>query len=143
MLVIGQVALVRLWLLLQASTALDDIDIRLFKSDTQPSPLTVPGDFTEADFTGYAAQPVAFNVAWDDTAGNAIIWTPSVIFAPSGTAVTNVIYGWYATAALGGTGDVVVACERFPSPAAIASIEDAVIVSPLLANNQPVDLSTI
>jgi hypothetical protein len=72
--------------------------LHLFTNNVTPSPTSVIADFTEADYTGYASQPIpgVGAVGWASQ-GAAVAYSGPVIFAPTGTAVTNIIYGYYIT----------------------------------------------
>lgn len=72
-----------------------DLTLHLFK-ERDPN-INVPGDFTEADASGYAAAPL---VAWvgpvafdDGTYG----YHCQVTFTGAGGGVANIIKGWYLT----------------------------------------------
>jgi predicted alpha-1,6-mannanase (GH76 family) len=94
--------------------------VHLFKNDYVPTPLSVVGDFTEADYTGYAHQVVA-SADWNSVTlsdGSAGIVGPGLFFNPTGTAVTNVIYGYYITDSTDAT---VVWAERFDAPRGLSS----------------------
>lgn len=75
----------------------DPIQVRLFKNNITPTVANVLGDFTEADFTGYASQPLVYSGAPVHDVANhvwyqpctTLTWTVGVI----GTG--NLIYGVY------------------------------------------------
>lgn len=109
--------------------------VHLFKNDMTPTPTTVIGDLTEADYTGYAAQPVgAWGGAFVNAEGKAQVTAPSLQFQPSGSTVTNVCYGYYYRSAGGGT--PLLGAVRFDEPVAMGSVLDAALVQPtwLLGN---------
>lgn len=68
--------------------------VRLFKNNLTPTCLSVAGDFTVANFTGYAQQTPTFGNA---TVGTCVATMDAgnIDFAQSGTGVTNDIYGYY------------------------------------------------
>jgi len=120
--------------------------IRLYVNDLDPTADMVLADFTEADYTGYSEVAVdTLGVAWDDAGGNARQEYEAALFQPTGTAVPNVIVGWYMVG--GGVGlpitDLVMAAERFPVPVTLASAADLVIVQAVLGINQPQGLTAV
>jgi len=102
--------------------------VALFKNDYTPTSNTVIGDLEEADFTGYAAVTNSgwLAAAWA-TQGAAYQYmdTPA-IFQPTGTTVSNVIYGWYFYAT--GTPNVYILGERFASPIPMNDPGDQIMV---------------
>jgi hypothetical protein len=100
-------------------TALADSDMHLFQNDVDPGPLTAIGDLDEADYTGYAAvNIVTWGAPFLDAEGLLAILSTVCIFRPTGTAITNVIYGWYLTE----TGGDLVSAGRFANaPLSMAS----------------------
>lgn len=117
----------------------ETVSVHLFKNDLTPGPDVVPGDFTEADFTGYGADTVLFTgTTWDDDNQNAVLSFDSAHFQASGSIITNTIYGyWVETTATELPG--VLIWERFDPPIAIASAADAIDVVPLLKIGLPVE----
>jgi len=77
---------------------LNTYKLHLYKNNLTPGDATVIGDFTEADFAGYA--PVTLN-AWGAVAQNANAEAetdhPMVTFTCTGPATSNDIYGYYVT----------------------------------------------
>ena len=102
--------------------------VKLAQGTFNPTPDSVPGDFTEADFTGYAAKTVTSwttpeldpGPAAKTLGGNLLHW------APSGTTVTNICTGYWIEDAngdyLGG--------EQFPAPIPMANTTDAITLIP-------------
>jgi len=96
------------------------IELHLSKTAFTPGPIMVPGDFTEADFDGYAPIPVASAVAQvfnDPVTGDRIIQLnePAGGWSFETTGVTNLpqtIFGAFLTDAAGA---VVHGCERLPA----------------------------
>ena len=73
--------------------------LKLFQNNFTPNFDTVIGDFTEADFTGYAAIEAAgaATVGIDPVTGDLIVvWADGTNFLNTG-AVEQTIYGWYVT----------------------------------------------
>lgn len=102
--------------------------VALFKNDYTPTIATVIGDLVEADYDGYAAVTNSgwLPAAWA-TQGAAIQYmdTPAV-FQPTGSVVTNVIYGWYFYKT--GTPNVYIMGERFSSPIPMGDTGDQIVV---------------
>lgn len=95
----------------------DALTLRLFKNDYTPVAASVAGDFTEADFGGYAEKPLAAN-DWSAPATNAEGKAESEQPEQSWTntsAVPQTVYGVYV---VDGDGNVRWA-ERFASPQSI------------------------
>jgi hypothetical protein len=85
---------------LRVTIAANDTVIHLIKAPFTPTPNAVVADFDEADYTGYAAivvDPVG-TIAWDDEFLNGVQSFTNAHFQPTGSAVTNTIYGYYVTA---------------------------------------------
>jgi hypothetical protein len=77
------------------------LKIHLYKTNVTPTTSSVVGDFTEADFPGYAAQDV---ITWGaaSVAGHvATITAASNTFTRSTTGAAQNIYGYYVTNAAG------------------------------------------
>lgn len=101
---------------------LDGGSLRLFQNNFTPDRNSVDADFDVADFGGYANITIAtFNDPFMDILGRAITLAPTQVFAASGVAPSNLIYGWYFRNV---AGDVILA-ERFASPISMAAITDA------------------
>lgn len=79
---------------------LDVAMLRLFQNDVTPSANTVVGDLTAATYTGYAAEAIT----WLAPSISTVDGEPEMIgtageFRPTGTTVTNEIWGYYITTA--------------------------------------------
>lgn len=104
--------------LLQAAifkTAAATTEMRLYQNNFTPGTGTLTGDFTEANFDGYASITVAaYNpVALDPVSGDYFISNATpLVFTDTGNTTPNTIYGWYLTDAGGETID----CGRFDAP---------------------------
>lgn len=104
--------------------------VHLFKTDVTPSDISVIGDFTEADFTGYAAQTIA---AWDASQIDALtgrkFMTPTLgtpaIFTQTGVVLTNTVYGFW----LEDNGALFFA-ERFENPVQMDTLGKTVTILP-------------
>lgn len=83
-------------------TFLNSLKIRLFKNNLTPGTGTVIGDFTEADFTGYAAISLSGFPASSIVSHAASSTGSQVTFTVgSSPTTTNNIYGWYVTNSAG------------------------------------------
>jgi len=108
-------------------TGLAAAEIKLFKAIAQPlSVSTVIGDFTEADYDGYAAKVVTtWLAAYLDPAGGASFQSGTQQFQfvpPVGAPVPNTILGfWIETA-----GGDLAAAGTFAAPVAMAAAGDAI-----------------
>lgn len=73
------------------------LDVKLFKNDYQPVDGSVVGNFTEADFSGYAAVDMAGGAVdpANDAGGRAVATWNEVSFTHNGGGVNNSIYGYY------------------------------------------------
>ncbi len=97
---------------------LNTLTLRLFKNDYTPTVDSVVGDFTVADFPGYAGITLNdFGASYGNTAKNAESDTGVHTFTCTGAPSGGVqhIYGWYT---VDGAGDVGPAA-RFAAPVPI------------------------
>lgn len=104
--------------------------LHLFQNDYSPNVNSVLGDFTEADYTGYAAvtfDTTDMQAAFVNTAGVPELDFPATVFRPGDpTATPNDIYGWYITETDNNT---VLMAERFSgAPIPLASPLDQLTV---------------
>lgn len=76
---------------------LDGAMLRLFKSDSNPTELTVIGDLTAADFSGYAAEAITWNDPSISASGIAEMVGVAGEFRPTADTIQNEIYGAYVT----------------------------------------------
>lgn len=92
-----------------------NLQLRLFQNNITPDQNTTVGDFTEATFSGYAAQTIA---TWGsvslDGDNNAVVEEINRTFTQSGTTTINDIYGYYVVDT--STTALLVWSERAPSP---------------------------
>lgn len=123
--------------LVGAGGLLEDTTLRLFSNDYQPNINSVRDDFEEATYTGYAKfEPVVWGDPYDVPGGEARVVGVSHQFQPTGSAVANIIYGWYLT-----SGDdsvaLVMAAERLENPESLASPADALIINAVFPLKSP------
>lgn len=103
--------------------------LRLFKSDTTPTEASVAGDFTEADFAGYAGAALTGG-SWTTTQGAPGTGTYAAqTFTRSSTGTAQSIYGYYLVTTTGG---LLRWAERFDSPVIVELINDAIRITPRL-----------
>jgi len=113
--------------------------VHLYQNDVSPSADSVPADFDEATYTGYAPAVVTLLGTSYDDAGQACVEMAAVIFQPTGTAIPNVVYGYWLEG--GGDSPMVGAFmggARFDEPKTLASANDAKVVQPRFAIGFPV-----
>lgn len=110
--------------------------IRLNKNDKTPADADVLGDYTEADFSGYAVG-VLGNMGFPSTAGGkAITVGDPVSFVHNGGATPNDIYGYYITDT---AGTLLYWAERFTTPPINMSANgNRIIVTPQLTGKTEV-----
>jgi hypothetical protein len=72
-------------------------NFRLFKSAFTVQVNTLLSDLTaiEADYDGYAAQPVTMSLGFVDPNNNAVAQSQLLTFAPTGSVTSNQIFGWW------------------------------------------------
>lgn len=120
-----------------ARDALADAEVHLYQEVTPPlSVSTVIGDFTEADYSGYAAATIAAWLApYLDPAGGASIQSGTQQF-DFGTLPGNInsINGFYL---VNSDGDLILA-SAFPAPIAMTQPGDAIPVDVVLNFGAPV-----
>lgn len=101
--------------------------VRLFKNNYFPSKDSVIGDFTLADFTGYATSTaVTWGAPHVNADGNLEIQGGVKQFTATDGATPNTVYGYLLTTA----GGALIAAERFDVPVPVSAADDAVVVAP-------------
>jgi hypothetical protein len=114
-------------------TAPQDLDLRLFQSDTTPSETHTEDDYTEADFTGYAAIQLTA-ASWSVTPGapTEAVYAQQTFTSSAGSQDQDV-YGYYVTQRSSGK---MVYVERFSDgPYNIANNGDVIKVTPKITAN--------
>jgi len=101
------------------------VNVRLFKSDTEPTIDTIFTDIEEADFPGYPVGGIPI-VAWEAPnviSPHAQIVSERVTFSVGLGGLVNVIYGWF----LSRTGlDEVIVATRFSDPHLMVNFGDRI-----------------
>lgn len=111
--------------------------LHLFKSNTTPTTSTVIGDFTEADFPGYAAVDIITWAAATVAAHVATIAAALRTFTRSTTGAVQNIYGYYVT---NNANTILWWSERDPNaPIPLTNAGDSYTITPQLTDQ---DLST-
>lgn len=124
---------------LPADALMPDFELRLFTAGPSPiTPASVAGDFTEADFSGYAAQvvdyaPVAANSPNRDAVGLVGI---GIFVRNSVTAPDNTVLGYYVC---NSTTHELAFSEYFPAPVTITNLGDYIALEAFL----PIILSPV
>lgn len=75
---------------------LNTAKVRLYKNNRTPTQADTPANYTEADFSGYAAQTPTW-VAATITSDIAKITCGTLTFTHSAGATDNSLYGWFLT----------------------------------------------
>ena len=113
---------------------LDGGSLRLYQNDMTPTPNSVVGDFTIADFGGYTSKTIAtWGDPWIDALGRAITLAPTQTWAATGVAPSNLVYGWYF---LDVNGDLALA-GRFDAPVSMGVVTDALPLAISTIDAQP------
>lgn len=116
------------------------VDIMLFQNDIVPDPNGDATQFTECDFTGYAAKVLALaNTApmSINPEGDYYVAFPHFFWASTGTTVSNSIYGFWVSGEVMGEADTVIWAHRFETPFQMVGPPDLLIVEPRLILGQP------
>jgi hypothetical protein len=70
--------------------------IGLYKAPVTPQPRMDVDDLQEADYTGYArSSAIVWSPIGQDSQDRAIVISDQKLFKPTGTAITNTIYGYF------------------------------------------------
>lgn len=98
--------------------------LRLFQNDHVPDVLDIDADYTEADFSGYAAVALgSWNPAFVNVDGKGEIDADPTTFEHDGGGDDNNVYGAYITDQAG----LVVYAERFDAPIVMEAAGNKVI----------------
>lgn len=107
---------------------LETVKIRLFKNNLAITPATLTADLVEADYTGYAASAaLVWGAPWLDIDDDIVLTAAGVQFQPTGTATSNIIYGWWMEAGTSPATTPILA-ELFDTPVSMDSPLDALFV---------------
>lgn len=115
---------------LQAWLELDDLDLKLFKNNHTPADTDDATDYVEADFTGYAAEPLVQG-NWAYTPGDpSTAVYGDVVYTSTAGSQSQIVYGYYLVQR--NTGDLILA-ERFDdndptAPYTIVNVGDTITV---------------
>jgi len=100
--------------------------IKLFQNNYVPLLTDVVAAYTEATFSGYASQTLAWGSAFINGSIQAEIDATPLTFTRSAGATSNTIYGIYVIDNAG----VLTYAERFPAPVSMSSAGDAITYTP-------------
>lgn len=100
--------------------------VHLFKTAVTPTNVSVPGDFVEADYNGYAAVVLThWNAAYWQSQGAAVTYSNQILFQPTDGLVTNTVYGYWLEVA----GGDYLGAERFQTPWAAIDATSQLLLS--------------
>jgi len=111
--------------------------VRLYKNNNNPTAQSILGDFTEADFDGYAPFTIdswAAGGALDPLTGLPIIKSAigPASFTQTGVVITNTIYGMMIE-----VGGVLLLAEKFNSPVEMDTVSKQIQLFPrIFVQNQ-------
>lgn len=113
-------------------TAPQNLNLRLFASNTTPADTDTAGSYTEATFPGYGAITLT-GASWNSAASGSISYSAQQTFTRSSTGTTENIYGYYVTQVTSG---ILLYSERDASaPAPMTSAGDAIKLTPTIGAN--------
>ena len=106
------------------ASMLTGVKVHLYTAVANPiGPGSILADFTEATYTGYVVKTVTFGAPYLNGAGMAESDSPLMTFVDTGTAVGNIIAGFYVTDAAGTT---LLWAGPLPAPVSMLNPLDAV-----------------
>jgi hypothetical protein len=116
---------------------LHNVKLGLAAAPFTPTPDLLLASITEANYTSYARQTVAWGGAYDDGTGNpTVAAVPSLLFQPSDAASPNTIYGHFLTNV---AGNLLLGAELFNAPFNLpdqfSAINDTPVVTLNVSNN--------
>jgi hypothetical protein len=103
--------------------------LKLYKSDTTPSETSVAGDFTEADFAGYAPIPLT-PASWSVGAPSSSAAYAKQTFTSSAAQAAQLIYGYLLVQE--NSGNLILAERFIDGPYTIENLNDRVKVTPTI-----------
>lgn len=112
-------------------STIGNITVHLYKNNHTPAKGDVAADYTEADFSGYAATESG-SFTGDTWDGTNHIWTaqsPAVTFTVGAGGTPNTVYGVYYTADSDGK---LVAAELFAAPVTMNTVGFSITWTPVL-----------
>jgi hypothetical protein len=109
--------------------AVQDLELRLYKNNVTPSDTDTAATFTQSDFSGYAAVPLARGAGWTLVAGHpSSAGYAQQTFASDAAQAVQQAYGYYVVGASSGK---LAWAERFGTgPFPIGNLGDEVLVTP-------------
>ena len=106
--------------------------VHLFKNSIVPTASSVVADFTEADFTSYAAVSITWDAPYINGNNQTVITGDTAVFSAGASPTAQVIYGVFITNT-GGT--EVIYAERFAKSIAISIQGNGLSYAPALIPN--------
>ena len=100
--------------------------IKLYQNNYVPTLTDTVGSYTEATFSGYVSQTLAWGAAFINGSTQAEIDATALTWTHSAGATGNTVYGIYV---LDNAGALVYA-ERFPAPISMTANGDAITYTP-------------
>lgn len=101
----------------------------LYQNNIMLSDFTTLADLTEATFTGYArSAAITWGTPYVNPSQQATSTGASIQFSCTGTAVTQLVYGWALI--IDSTVDVLMVAEAFAEPVSMDGVGAAVVVNP-------------
>lgn len=101
------------------------IHLHLYKNNYTPVDATVLGDFTEANFDGYASEVPTFTIPAEVANKASMNDSSPRTFTHDGGAIANTVYGYYVTC---DAGPVLMWAERFSAPVSMSALGDSLSV---------------
>lgn len=114
--------------LISASVPWATARLHLFTNDLVPTDTSVEADFTEATFTGYADELIAWQTAYIDADGQIIIPGDLHDFICSGGA-GQILYGYFV---IGAAGQFLGAARFADAPRTVAGAGSGISVAPVI-----------
>jgi len=117
---------VRLLDMLVGGDSFTDVRLRLYKNNYTPVAGSTFGDFTQADFSGYAEETPAFGSATVVNGKGTIVDAAARLFIHTGGGTANTVYGYYVVDDLN---NEILWAERFPSPILMSVAADQIAIT--------------
>lgn len=128
----------RIMAALNTATWLAAAEVHLFQNNIVVEPTTLLTDLVEADYDGYAAVAIGtVPTLYLGADNNYVAQYAHIAFQPTGSVVSNTVYGYWVEGTFGGAGAKLGWAARFPEPIFVNGIEDAIIVEPRFIFGQP------
>lgn len=114
----------------ESAAALDGSMLALAKLDFNPTKTMEIGDFSEANYPGYARQPIlTWQPANHGQGGFSLSQGESLVFQPNGDDTTNTIFGHVL---IGADSVTVLGAEKYDNPVPLPDPLSALVVVPIV-----------